>query len=184
MMISHLHGLSNGLEQFLFRHQYMFGAVTALCAVAVVVISLLILAALTRQAASSKRAVQIAAAQLFISNLDRFTDQLGYLSYLALLGQRPSKDFAAPRDGLSRLLSVLSDKAIAPPARPTDDLLIGQFRTKAAVVRSAELQILYTRIENLVEMANSSGHLEMLDRRITELHVEIGKDIGSIRGPG
>lgn len=184
-MINHLHSLSNGFEQLLFRHQYMIDAIIAVCAAAVVVISLRVLAAVRRQAAASQRTVQIATAQLFITNLDSFTDHLGYLCYFALLGHRPGKDdLVAPQDGLSRLLSVLRDSAIARPARPLNDPLVGQFRARAAVARSPELQIVHSRVEDLVELANNSGHPEMLDARITELHAEIGKDISGIRGPG
>jgi hypothetical protein len=183
-MMSHLHSLSNGLEQLLFRHQYMINAITAGCAAALVVMSFWILATVKRQAATSQRAVQIATARLFITDLDDFTDHLGNLCYLALLGHRPTKrDLGAPQDGLSHLLNVLRDTAIARPVRPAGDRPVAQFRTRAAVARSPELQIVYNGIEDLIELANNSGHSEMLDKRLTELYAEIGKGIRSIRGP-
>jgi hypothetical protein len=183
-MINHLHRLSNGLEQLLFRHQYMIDAVIAVCAAAVAVISLAVLAMVRRQVAASQQTVHLATEQLFITNLDIFTNHLGYLCYVALLGHRPAKDdLVAPQNGLSRLLSVIRDSAIAGPGRLQDDPLVGQFRLKAIIVRSAEVQLVHSQAADLIDLANRSGHSDMLDRRILELHAEIGKDLGSIRGP-
>jgi hypothetical protein len=183
-MMRHLHSLSNGIEQLLFRHQYMINAITAGCAAVIVVMSFWIISTVKRQEATSQRAVQIATARLFITDLDDFTDHLGYLCYFALLGHRPAKkDLDAPQDGLSYLLNVLRDTGITRPERPVDDHLVAQFRTRAAVTRSAELKIVYNRIEDLMELAVDSGHSEMLDGQLMELYTEIGKRIGSIRGP-
>jgi hypothetical protein len=183
-MMSHLHSLSNGLEQLLFRHQSMINAITAGCTAVVVVVSFWIITTVKRQVAISQRAVQIATARLFITDLDDFTDRLGYLCYFALLGHRPRKeDFGVPQDGLSHLLNVLRDTAITRPERPGDDRPVAQFRTRATVARSTELQIVYNRIEDLIDLANNSGYSEMLDGRLMELHVEIGKGTGNIRGP-
>ena len=185
MGVSEFHGFSNWLENLLSRHQYMINAVTAVSAVAVVVIAVRILSLLNRQTIARQRDSQIAGKGLFLANRDRLNDHLGYLSYCALLGRRPSKDsLETPENGLSLLLDALHDTDPGSSKRLKDHPQAIQFRPKSVILRSSEMQDLVAEMNDIITLADDCGCSNLVDRRIIELYSESNKNVPSIRGPG
>jgi hypothetical protein len=183
--VSKFHIFSNSLEIFLFRHQYIVTAVTAASAVIIMVIAIKILLSAKQQTIVRQRTNMIAGIRLFVGNRDGLSDHLGYLCYCALLGHRPSGDgLGTPRNGLSFLLDVLRDRDAGSLTRLKDHPQATQFRSKAVIVRSPEMENLIVEVHDLIALADDCGCSSMVNGRITDLYSESKKSVPSLRGPG